>query len=80
MPENIAGAAVQDHRAIAVHLVESAGRAAVNRHQIGRGRFTAFLFPSLRGQGHQLHRTCLVRRGRNHAMADNHGREGTAHC
>jgi hypothetical protein len=31
MPENIAGAAVQDHRAIAVHLVESARRAAVNR-------------------------------------------------
>jgi hypothetical protein len=33
---------------------------------------------SLRGQGHQLHPTCLAGRGRNHAMADNHGREGTA--
>ena len=38
MPENIAGAALQDHRAIAVHLAESRRRAAVNRHQIRRGR------------------------------------------
>src|ERR1700719_3942021 len=33
---------------------------------------------SLRRQGHQLHPTCLAGRGRDHAMADNHGREGTA--
>src|ERR1700734_1834914 len=33
---------------------------------------------SLRRQGHQLHSTSLAGRGRNHAMADNRGREGTA--
>src|ERR1700693_209177 len=38
-----------------------------------------YRFPvsSLRGQGHQLHPTCLAGRGRNNAMADNHGRGGT---
>jgi hypothetical protein len=33
---------------------------------------------SLRRQGHQLHPTSLAGRGRNHAIADNRGREGTA--